>query len=67
MVKFRTRTSSSQTIKVGPFHFNVRKPLGRAGVRVSAGTRRPWRRARFSFSGPLGGARRRNGRKPRWR
>jgi hypothetical protein len=68
MVRFRTstRTRASETIKVGPFHFKVGKPLGRAGVRVSAGTRRPWHRARFGFSTTAGAARRRNGRKRRW-
>jgi hypothetical protein len=67
MVRFRARTSASETVKVGPFRFKVRKPLGRGGVRASAGTRRPWRRARFSFSAPFGGARRRNGRRLHWR
>jgi hypothetical protein len=66
MVRFRTRTRGSETVKVGPFRFKVKKPLGRGGLWSSAGTR-PWRRARVGFSTPLGGARRRNGRKRRWR
>ncbi len=67
MVRFRTRTRTSQTVKVGPFHFKVRKRLGRGGIRVSTGTRRPWRRARFSLSAPLGASRRRAGRMRRRR
>jgi hypothetical protein len=62
MVRFRTRTRASRTVTVGPFHFKVRKQLGRGGIRVSTGTRRPWRRARFSLSAPLGASRRRAGR-----
>jgi hypothetical protein len=61
MVRFRTPTRASQTVKVGPFNFKVAKRLGRGGMRASAGTR-PWRRARFSVKAPLGGARRRGGR-----
>ncbi len=67
MMRFRTRTRASETIKVGPFHFKAGKPFGRGGIRVSAGPRRPWHRARFRFTAPLGAARRRNGRKRRWR
>jgi hypothetical protein len=66
MVRFRTRSRVSETVKIGPFHFKVKKPLGRGRVWGSAGTR-PWRRGRVSFSAPLGGARRRNGRKRYWR
>ena len=32
MVRFRTRTRASQTVKVGPFNFKVAKPLGRGGM-----------------------------------
>jgi hypothetical protein len=66
MVKFRTKARVGETVKVGPFHFKVKKPLGRGRVWGSAGTR-PWRRARVSLSSPFGGARRRNGRKRHWR
>jgi hypothetical protein len=66
MVRFRTRSRGSETVKVGPFRFKVKKPLGRRGGWATAGTR-PWRRGRVSFSAPLGGARRRNGRKRHWR
>jgi hypothetical protein len=65
MVRFRTRTRGSETVKVCPFHFKVKKPLGRGRVWGSAGTR-PWRRTRVRLSAPLGGARR-NGRKRHWR
>ncbi len=67
MVRFRTRTRASHTVKIGPFHFKVAKPLGRGGMRVSAGTRRPWHRGRLSFAAPLGASRRATGRKRRWR
>ncbi len=63
MVRFRTRTRASHTVKIGPFHLKVGKSLGRRGMRVSAGTRRPWHRGRLS----LGASRRAGGRKRRWR
>jgi hypothetical protein len=66
MVRFRTRSRVSETVKVGPFRFKLKKPLGRGRMWGSAGTR-PWRRGRASFSAPLGGARRRNGRRRHWR
>ncbi len=56
MVRFGTRTRVSETVKLGPFHFKLRKPLGRRGVRASVGTR-TGRRARLSF-GTQRGARR---------
>ncbi len=67
MVRFRTRTRASRTVKIGPFHLKVGKSLGRRGMRVSAGTRRPWRRGRLGFGAPLGASRRASGRKRRWR
>ena len=63
MVRFRTRTRVSETVKLGPFRFRLSKPLGRGRMWGSIATR-PWRRARLSFSTPLGGGRRRSGR--RW-
>jgi hypothetical protein len=61
MVRFRTRTRVSETVKVGPFRFRVSKPLGRRRMWGSAGTR-AGRRGRLTFSAPFGGARGR-----RWR
>src|SRR4051794_29088982 len=51
MVRFRTKTRVSEMVKVGPFHFKVKKPLGRGRVWGTAGTR-PWRRTRVSFRAP---------------
>jgi hypothetical protein len=57
MVRFRTRTRVSETVKVGPFRFRLSKPLGRGRMRGSAGARFG-RRSRLSFNIPLGKARR---------
>jgi len=65
MVRFGTRTRVSETVKLGPFHFKFRKPLGRRGMWGSVGTR-TGRRARLSF-GTSRGARRWSNHKRRWR
>ena len=66
MVRFWTRTRVSETVKVGPFRFRLSKPLGRGRTWGSVSTR-TGRRGRVTFSTPFGGARRRNGRRLRWR
>ena len=66
MVRFWTRSKVSETVKVGPFRFRLSRSLGRGRMWGSAGTR-IGRRARLTFSAPLGGARRGNDRKRRWR
>jgi hypothetical protein len=65
MVSFRNRARVSDSVRIGPFRFRLSEPLGRRGrgwgsVGVRAG-RRGW----LSFAAPIGGARRRGGR--RWR
>jgi hypothetical protein len=65
MVRLRTRTRVSETVKLGPFHFKLRKPLGRSGVRGSVGTR-TGRRARLRFGTQRGAGRWGNLRR-RWR
>jgi hypothetical protein len=63
MVRFWTRSKVSETVKVGPFRFRISRSLGRGRMWGTAGTR-VGRRARLSFSAPLGRSRR-NGRKQR--
>jgi hypothetical protein len=59
MVRFRTRTRVSESVKVGPFRFRLSEPLGRRGRGWGSVGMRTGRRGWLSFSTPFGGRRRR--------
>jgi len=65
MVSFRNRARVSDSVRIGPFRFRLSEPLGRRGRGWGSVGMRAGRRGWLSFSAPLGGARRRGGR--RWR
>lgn len=55
MIRFRTRTRISESVRLGPIRFRVSEPLGRGRAWGSVGMR-TGRRGWLSFSTPLGAA-----------
>jgi hypothetical protein len=65
MMRFRNRARVSDSVRIGPFRFRISEPLGRRGRGWGSVGMRAGRRGWLSFSTPLGGARRRGGRRLR--
>jgi hypothetical protein len=63
MLRFRTRPRISDSVRIGPFHFRISKPLGRRGRGWGAVGVRAGRRGWLSVSTPLGRARARGWRR----